>query len=361
MIGTYKGYLLCHDIRTNLTMKTSRLIFDKKMVPIVSCTEFVPNTKYNHISEDSELVALTYPSKCNQFSIFDINYIQTQENPRIHFECKTESKTTKPIEYPTLEDVSQVETILDYDAICNEHFEYLNQIYLKENNTFGLGELFNFRSVDSIVSLYTDKFDATKFKIKEECMKNFQDVMQALSSMGENNQTLNKFISLPSERVSSSENLIDNIILTGGTDRNIRFMSLGNDFDKVDQDCNEFSTMNSYHVSNMDNQPRSFRYVYSKDMLILKEVSGVTGQSGFTFNDFVGEGQHSIKNPKNGLSYYHNCFLSQRKTADTLPGHSAAINDMIVMDTKDVRDQRENRDALLLLSCGDDGSIKVWA
>ena len=65
----------------------------------------------------------------------------------------------------------------------------------------------------------------------------------------------------------------------------------------------------------------------------------------------LGDNQQSLRNPKNGMSYCHNCFLSQLKTTDTLPVHSAAIIDMIVM---------EHKSGLLVVSCADDGMIKVW-
>ena len=353
MISTYKGYVLCHDIRTNTTMSTSRLTYEKKLVPVVSINQFVPHTRFRNFRDPSEkhFITLTYPSKCNQFSVFPVPTAnQGSLNPKIHFESRTETKTSKPIEFPMLEVVTSKEVVLDYDYVCDERFEYFDKLYLSQNNTFALGQTFHLRSAKSLAGLYTDNFHMQKMIIKKECLKNFSDIMQTQSSMGENNMTINKVLNMPSSN-APRDVVMDNIILSAGTDRNIRFMTLGNELEKLQPFGEEYDSFNCYHLSNMDNQTRNFRYVYSPDSCILKESIGTGGPQQFTLSDAQGEGQQSLRNPKNGLSYYHNCFLSHRKTSDTLPGHSAAINDLIVM---------ENREGLLIVSCGDDNSIKVW-
>jgi hypothetical protein len=356
MIATYKGYLISHDIKTNMTTSTYRLIYDNNQIPIVSVSQFWPCTNFKNISESSSknmFVTLTYPSKCNQFSVFDTNQSsQLTRNPKLHFESgRLESETTRPTEVPIMEDVTQKEKILDINAFCDERFDYLKEIYMNPSNQFGLGKAFKIRSVDSIVNLYTDIFHKQKLSIKEECLKNFTSVMQTLSAMGECNMTINKILSIPNVAVPS-QMTVDNILLTGGTDRNLRFINLGNDFENIDQLQSEYGPFNAYHLSNMDNVPRNFRFSYSHETCLLKEyaLSGLGG-SGMANLEGSMEGSNSSGQSRNGLSFYHNNFLSQRKTSDTLPGHSATINDMILM---------EHNEALLVISCGDDGTIKVW-
>lgn len=356
MIATYKGYLISHDIKTNMATSTYRLIYDNNQIPIISVNQFLPFTKFKNINELSSmnmLLSLTYPSKCNQFSIFDTNQSsQLTRNPKLHFESgRQETETTRPTEVPILEDVTQKEKILDINAFCDERFDYLKEIYMNSTNQFCLGKIFKVRSVDSIVNLYTDIFHKQKLSIKEECLNNFTSVMQTLSAMGECNMTINKILSIPNFPVSS-QIAVDNILLTGGTDRNLRFINLGNDFDHIDQLQAEFGTFNSYHLSNMDNVQRSYRFSYSHDTCLLKEYSQTSmGGQGLSMQESSIESSLQPGQSRNGLSYYHNNFLSQRKTSDTLPGHSATINDMILM---------EHNEALLVISCGDDGSIKVW-
>lgn len=353
MISTYKGYILCHDIRSNTTMSTSRLTYEKKLVPVVSISQFNPLTSFKNFNDSSErqFITVTYPSKCNQFSVFTVpGNIHRNFNPKIHFESRTETKTSKPIEFPMLECVTSKEVVLNYDYVCDERFDYLNQLYLSQQNTFSLGKSFHLRSVKSIAGLYTDNFHLTKLAIKKECLKNFADVLQTQSSMGENNMTVNKVLSIPSSDVPMGTQM-DNIFLTAGTDRNIRFMSLGNELEKIQSFGEEYESYNCYHLSNMDNQTRNFKYVYSRDTCILKESIGSSDSQQFTLSDAQSQSQVSMRNPRNGLSYYHNTFLSQRKTSDTLPGHSAAINDIITL---------EHKEGLFIISCGDDNSIKVW-
>ena len=361
MIATYKGYLISHDIRTNMALSTYRLIYDKKQIPIISVNQFVPHTKFKTLTDESGiitrenedmLVALTYPSKCNQFSVFNAYpNSQLMRNPKLHFESgRLESETTRPTEVPMLEEVTQKEKILDINAFSNDQFEYFKDIVMNDRHKFCLGEAFKIRTVDSIVNLYTDIFHRPMLNIKEECLNNFTSVMQTLSAMGDCNMTINKLLFIPNTKVSRDIQ-IDNIILAAGTDKNIRFMNLGNEFENFNPLQEDFDAFNCYHLSNMDNMHRHFKYSYSHDLCLLKEsvLASGPGNAGPTMDPIWDNSSQGSS--RNGLSFYHNNFLSQRKTSDTLPGHSAAIKDMILM---------EHNEALLLVSCGDDGTIKVW-
>ena len=74
------------------------------------------------------------------------------------------------------------------------------------------------------------------------------------------------------QRVSRNADIdINNIILTAGTDRNIRFITLGNGFENKDGFLQEFDSYNCYHLSNMDNQYTNFTLSYLIDTCILKE------------------------------------------------------------------------------------------
>lgn len=339
MISTFKGYLLNHDIRTNLTMSTSRLIYEKKQIPVVSVTQFIPHTNFRNIESKEDMVVLTYPSKCNQFSVFSTNVSSKALNPKIHFESRQESKTSKPVEVPFLEEVTQKEIHLELGQVCEERFKYLEDLYLREDNNLGLGQAFSIRTVRSVAGLYNDQFHKEKLNIKRECLKNFSDVMQTLSSMGECNMTVNKVLSLPGRCASHPGLVVDNILLSAGSDKNIRFMAFDNDLEKVESFGEEFDVFNCYHLSNMDNQPRSFRYAYSQGTCLLKEALYTSGNKD-------SEGSQHF-----GLSKYHRDFLFNRKTSDTLPGHAASINDLVLV---------ENKDCLFVVSGGDDGAVKVW-
>ena len=358
IISTYKGYLMTHDVRTNLIINTRKLVYEKKQTPILSANPFMKHTKFMNMNDDNhkDLITLTYPSKSNQFSIFPIHFNTKLVNPLIHFEQKNETKNSKPIEFPTLEDVTQTEASLDYESANDGRYEYLKQLTLNKDGIFKLGKAFYIRRAKDVLGLYTDPIHGAKLDHKKECLKNFSDVMQTLGSMGECNRTHNKILTLPTVKRSSDIKVdMENVILTAGTDRNIRFMTMGNEFDKVSVN-EEYDWFNSYHLSNIDDQPRSFRYIYSQGTCILKESDLDSKLLSFNLNEAYGESQQSFKNPKNGLSYYHNSFLSQRKTSDTLPGHSSGINDILIMEYK----IDQNGSSNIVVSCSDDSTVKIW-
>ena len=62
---------------------------------------------------------LTFPSKCNEFSVFKVNDFSKKINPKLHFySTMPDSKTSIPVLAPHLEDVTAAEVFIDYDNQC---------------------------------------------------------------------------------------------------------------------------------------------------------------------------------------------------------------------------------------------------
>lgn len=350
LMGTHKGYLISHDLRANSCTNMRRLVLDNKQIPILSVKQFVPQSNFRNIRNTDELVTLTYPSNSSEFSIFCTNDFSSKMVPRIHFcSMRKETKTSIPLLIPHLEDVTNSELYIDYDTQCQGKYSLFSDWTLDDNSIFKLGNSFEVRNVDSIVNLYDEPFHQNIIKVKHNWIKNFEVAMKTLSSLSDFKNTVYSVLNFPKTTYFGQEFQLDNIILTGGSDKNLRFLNFGNlqlSNSRMTMD-KEFGNLNCFHLSNTDNNPRLFKYAYSGDSLIIKEELTSSEEKFSVIQD--PNTQHT--NIANGLSFYHNSFLYKKKNSYTLPGHTAAIRDMITI---------ENEGDILVISAGDDHSIKIW-
>jgi WD40 repeat protein len=175
--------------------------------------------------------------------------------------------------------------------------------------------------------------------------------MKTLSSLSDYKSTNFIALNFPSQNRFAYDTPMDNIVLTGGSDRNLRFLNFGNGYGSVSEELSsmdkEFGDMNCFHLSNVDNNPRYYKYIYSGDCLMLKEELANTSDKFKQIKDPIAP----FSNFRNGLSYYHNSFLYQKKSTHILPGHTAAIRDIMVL---------ENDNDILVATAGDDNTIKIW-
>jgi len=99
--------------------------------------------------------------------------------------------------------------------------------------------------------------------------------MKTLSSLSDYKSTNFIALNFPSQNRFAYDTPMDNIVLTGGSDRNLRFLNFGNGYGSGSEELSsmdkEFRDMNCFHLSNVDNNPRYYKYVYSGDCLMLKE------------------------------------------------------------------------------------------
>jgi len=324
---------------------------DDKQLPILSVSQYTPQSRFRNVSIDNELVTLTYPSSFNEFSVFCTNDFSANINPKLHFySTKPESKSSIPILAPHLEDVTKSELFIDYDNQCQGKFSLFNDWELDENNNyFKLGNAFEVRSVDSIVNLYNQPFHENIIKVKQGWIKGFEGVMETLSSFSRFKSTIYKTVNLPVSLYDANEFRLDNIVIAGGSDKNIRFLNFGNSQTSSQLDL-EHSGLYCYHVSNVDNECRKYEYANSGDVCLIKEVLVPSDNSKESF-DVVIDPLTSERFYANGFSYYHNSFLHKKKDSHTLPGHTSTIRDLLVM---------KNGKDILVVSASDDYSIKIW-
>ena len=214
------------------------------------------------------------------------------------------------------------------------------------SGNFKLGNAFEVSTVDSIVNLYNLQFHENIIRIKRGWIKSFDVVMETLSGFSFFKNTIYKTVNLPSSLYSNFEVKLDNIIVTGGSDKNIRFLNFGNSYNSPSLD-QEFGKLDCFHLSNTDNQFRKFEYANSGDVCLIKEVL-VPQDTKF---DTITDPTTGEKMEANGFSYFHNSFLHRKKNVHTYPGHSSTIRDLLVL--------RSDED-ILLASASDDFSIKIW-
>ena len=272
--------------------------------------------------------------------------------PKIHFySTREESKTSVPLLIPHLEDVTSTELFIDYDTHCQGKYSLFHDWVIDETHNFRLGNSFEVRTVDTIVSLYTEPFHNNILTVKQQWISEFEKAMKTLSTLSEYKNTTYKLVNLPNQIFRNANTQMDNIILSGGTDKNLRFINFGNGYgstnnhhESIDR---ESGNLTSFHLANTDNNPRRYKYAYSGDSLLVKEELASPDEKFPIIDDQLA----TYTNLKNGLSYYHNSFLYKKKTAHTLPGHTAAIRDIITV---------ENDDDILVITAGDDHAVKIW-
>jgi hypothetical protein len=352
VVGTYKGYMISHDLRANSCTNLRRLMLDKKHLPILGVSQFQPQSRFRHIGIKDELVSLIYPSNNNEFSVFRSNDFSSKMIPKIHFySSKEESRTSAPLLIPHLEDVTSTELYIDYDTQCQGKYSLFQDWVLDDNCIFRLGRSFEVRTVDTIVSLYTEPFHNNILGVKQQWISEFEKAMKTLSTLSDYKNTTYKLVNLPTQVFRSPSTQVDNVILTGGTDRNLRFLNFGNGYSSTNSHHEsidkEQGNLTCFHLANTDNNPRKYKYTYSGDSLLVKEEIGSPTDSFPVIEDMTA----SYTNLKNGLSFYHNSFLYKKKTAHTLPGHTAAIRDIITV---------ESENDILVITAGDDHAIKIW-
>lgn len=231
-----------------------------------------------NLSGHEFLMAISYPSTNNEFSIFDVKNFVNYLNPKVHFNSSVNESKGCPKMLPYLEDVSLKENYIDYDSQVSGKYDWSKLITMENNNSFRIGNSFKYNSIDAFVGIYQDIYMSTKMRVKNEWVTTFEEGFKVLSELHSKNGTINKIVCLPSddirEELAQNDIFLDNIILTAGTDRNIRFLNFGNDFPNINPFNSDYNTMNCYHISNVDRIERNYYYSYSGDCSIIQEESG---------------------------------------------------------------------------------------
>lgn len=340
-------------MRANICTNMKRLVRNDKNIPIFSLQPFHAYSQIRNLSaDDKDLVCLSYPSDQNEFSIFPISEFYQEKVPKLHFfSSRTETKNSIPNSVPKLVDVTNQEVYIDYDSQTHGKFELLNYLEMKKTGNFSLGEAFNINSVDSIVKLFNDPFHEKKLEIKHGWISGFGELMETISRVSDSKNSTNVIATLPNKPGLGPG--LENIVLSGGSDKNLRFMNFGAGASPSSL-SQEAGNLDFYHLSNIDNQPRSYSYCYNGEVCMVREELSVNRSVPQNMLSLSGREKGKKYRSLNGFSKYHEKFFGGKKSMDTLPGHSAAINDILIVEGE--TDQRE----MLVLTTGDDHTIKVW-
>ena len=361
-IGTLRGFLTRYDLRKNLLGECFQLFRKNKVLPIYSASEFIPSTEFQNFEMDQDYLVLSYPSKKNEFSIFNLGSHQNSYSesrlPNIHFYSDLsddQSGDIVEIPYLVLHDEQSImnikrdyqynsSTILNKISMKDDIFKSSPGNYLKCLDHH-LKSLINKNKISKLNKLTSDK-----------------DIFFKLEKY---TKSLRKIISLPNYHtlLNSKKIELDNILFTCGDERNIRFINFGNTFKIQKPLLRNSGNLRCYHLSNSDLIERSFNFYYNGDVCIIKEQAGKSInkikkiekiENAFGVIRNFDDGIHD-----NGLSdiqnyNFGNKFNLKKKAFGkslATPSHSHSINDIFL---------KHYDKKFYIISGSEDGLIKIW-
>ena len=361
-IGTLRGFLTRYDLRKNLFGECFQLYRKNKVLPIYTASEFIPSTEFQNFEMDQDYLVLSYPSKKNEFSIFNLgseqNFYNENRLPKLHFYSDlSDDQSGEIVEIPYL-------VLHDEQSIMNIKRDYqynsstiLNKLSMKD-------DIFKSRPENYLKCLdHHLKSLINKNKISK--LNNLTSDKDIFFKLEKYTKSLRKIISLPNYHtlLNSKKIELDNILFTCGDERNIRFINFGNTFKIQKPLLRNSGNLRCYHLSNSDLIERSFNFYYTGDVCVIKEQAGKSInkkkkiekiENAFGVIRNFDDGIHD-----NGLSdiqnyNFGNKFNLKKKAFGkslATPSHSHSINDIFL----------QNYDKkFYIISGSEDGLIKIW-
>lgn len=363
-MATNRGYLTRYDLRMNMFCEFFRLYnHQHEFLPINTLAEFIPTSKFTHIPKQNNCLLFTYPSENNEFSVFDVD-VTSEANrflPKVHFIAEFNNAKTKSecqVTAPTYLQLVENQSIFNLkEDQFFDSFEIL-KVLAEKKQIFKNNPQSYLSMIDGYMrTLISESNVLSSFNVSQE--------ISALVQQKVKDQSLRKVLSYPSYRAMKRYDRIafDNILITGGDDRIIRFFNFGNSLAESQSNFTSSGPLPAYHLFNPDLVERSFYYfLEDKQMMIIKEntmpsvvksddfnrVSHSFGSEETTGNQ-GGSGQ-SLMQKHNFASEISNKRAFLPKSTAT-PCHELAINDLLMMSTQK---------GLCIVSCGEDGYVKIW-
>ena len=165
-------------------------------------------------------------------------------------------------------------------------------------------------------ALYTDILNGNlEFLISASKLSLMTEHLSTVSSFEKQTEyfhSLTSTLVVPSQWDNfSNDFFFDNIIISAGQDRNLRFLNLGNEFKYKATMSEEFKGLKCYLMSSADFKRRSYFYHYSGDICMIRESFHSPKVNSNYFSDFDGYSQvfgfSNFENEvyENGLSQSH--------------------------------------------------------
>lgn len=355
-IGTYRGFVTRYDLRKNILNESFQLRKDEKNLPIVGISEFVPSTEFRNFKSSEDYLLLTYPSKKNEFAVFNVggetSFINDNRLPRLYFESSVGDEI---VSLPHLS-VFQEQSLLN----LKQDYGYNMSAVLRELATkqMALGT-----NPANYLKILESHYNSLVSQNKLDTISKLIGKSETFFKLGNYDQTIKKVVSLPNvHTIKLTANVaLDNILLTAGDDRNIRFLNFGNSFKAHKPFMRGFGYLRCFHLSNCDLMERSYNFHYSSESCIVREMAGrpldrnygtekMENAFGIEENEYIAD---------NGLSEMQNYNFGQQVNfkkkaygrSMATPGHSLSVNDLALM---------HYNKKFYVVSASEDCLIKIW-
>jgi hypothetical protein len=281
VLGTNQGYIDLFDIRRRLFFKHFLLKKNNQILPVSSINNFVPTSKFKNMADSNTInksnaedilsqrksyFLLSYPSNFNEFSIFSLDIAENEyKNPLLHFQAENPQLTNSSMRNEDIPYLQKIEnnSFIDIDYKLNTKGLLLSQRLLNLHNVFYKNKAMycdilkgnlDFLLSQSKLGLMQERL---KHSTKPFTMENFHSVSSCLT--------------FPQNCTGSNDIYFDNIIISAGNDRNIRFLNLGNEFKYNHPMTEDYKGLNCYLLSNSDYKSRSYFYHYTSDICLVRE------------------------------------------------------------------------------------------
>lgn len=209
------------------------------------------------------------------------------------------------------------------EAFTNSNYRY------SERSVY---EYFSFHSsYKDIVTFLDDPLIENENKIKSVWFKDSLNSLQKTTDLFKFRNIAKKVMNLPNEFVyqpANSKNILENVLITAGNDRNIRFWQLQNEV-KGQKEVKK----NSFQINCADGRERAYKQEKSGGITIVHEF-----EKNKNFNSFYEQENNGNLN-ENGMRF------------DERICHKDAIEDVIYV---------EREKGVLVVSGSRDSTIKIW-
>jgi len=311
-VATLNGYLMLYDIRCNLIYNVFQLSdHDSKPLPIISLAH-LPRSQ-NHLNPDIELINIGFGSNNHELGFWNvINASQDYLNPMVYFVSTYEENPIFKIPFLSHKD----------ESFMNFNYKY------SERSVYEYFSLMS--SYNDVLSFLDDPLMKTQNHIKQTWLEESKHCLSKITRLFEYKNIVKKTVGFCQNSSSSNnQKAMENVFLTVGNDRNIRFWTIQND---VKGQCDKRKI--GGHVNNADGKERLFKQEKNGDILIVHEYEK-------TLNNYQEKG-----NSTENCDIFEANFKYEEKAS-----HKDWIEDVIYV---------EREKGSLIVTASRDHTIKVW-
>jgi hypothetical protein len=326
MVGTQRGFIDLFDIRKRLYVESYLLKRGDECLPVYDLKGFIPTSSFRNMKYGNKLTKknkdlieegrrnyylITYPSHFSEFSVFPMHNNagnnNSNINPLLHFQAENQTFSNfymRSKELPYLKRLEPTD-LIDVHYKLNTEGLMLSKRLLNMQNL-----------LEKDKALYTDILKGNlEFLVSASKLSLMQEHLSTsgvFEKQTEYFHSLTSNVVVPSQWQSINEEFFfDNVIITAGQDRNIRFINLGNEFKYKAPMSEEFKRLKCYLLSSSDFRRRSYFYHYSGDICMIRESFHLPKADSTNYTEFDGFSQaFGITNLENevfqsGLSQSH--------------------------------------------------------